>query len=35
MLYDSSSVHPYGSFWLDVADKGIKAAAVLVGGCWA
>lgn len=33
MLLDAS-VHPYGSFWLDVADKAIKGIAVLVGGAW-
>ncbi len=30
----SDSVHPYGSFWLDVADKGIKGLAVVVAGAW-
>jgi hypothetical protein len=35
MAFDAASVHPYGSFWLDVLDKGIKAAAVVVGGAWA
>ena len=34
MLLDANSVHPYGSFWLDVADKAIKALAVIVGGAW-
>jgi hypothetical protein len=34
MGLDSNSVHPYGSFWLDVADKGIKALALIVGGVW-
>lgn len=34
MLFGSDSVHPYGSFWLDVADKGIKALAVAVGAVW-
>src|SRR5665213_3298959 len=34
MLLDSTSVHPYGAFWLDVADKGIKALAVIIGGIW-
>ena len=35
MILEAASVHPYGSFWLDVLDKGIKAAAVIVGGAWA
>jgi hypothetical protein len=26
--------HPIASFWLDVADKAIKLAAVLIGGLW-
>jgi hypothetical protein len=34
MFFDGGSVHPYGSFWLDFADKAIKGAAVLVGGAW-
>jgi len=34
MILSTESVHPYGSFWLDFADKFIKALAVLVGGAW-
>lgn len=34
MLLDSTSVHPYGAFWLDFADKAIKALAVIVAGIW-
>lgn len=34
MLLGSDSVYPYGSFWLDFADKGIKALAVIVAGAW-
>jgi hypothetical protein len=34
MILSTDGVHPYGSFWLDFADKFIKAAAVLVGGAW-
>lgn len=34
MLFDSGSVHPYGSFWLDVVDKGIKGIAVIVAAIW-
>src|SRR5664279_577863 len=34
MFFDSASVHPYGSFYLDVADKSIKGLAVIVGGIW-
>lgn len=34
MLFDSNSVHPYGTFWLDVADKAIKALAVTIGAAW-
>lgn len=34
MLLGSDAVHPYGSFWLDVADKGIKALALIVGATW-
>lgn len=31
----ADSVHPYGSFWLDVVDKTVKATAVSIGGYWA
>lgn len=34
MILEGSAVHPYGSFWLDVADKAIKGAAVIVAGVW-
>ena len=34
MLLSSESVHPYASFWLDFADKGIKGLAVIVAGAW-
>jgi hypothetical protein len=34
MLVSSAGVHPYATFWLDVADKGIKALAVMVGAAW-
>lgn len=34
MSLSPDSVHPYGSFWLDVADKGIKALALVVGAVW-
>lgn len=34
MFLDQPPVHPYASFWLDVADKGIKALAVFVAGIW-
>jgi hypothetical protein len=34
MVFISSDVHPYASFWLDVADKAIKFVAVLVGASW-
>jgi hypothetical protein len=27
-------VHPYGSFWSDIADKAIKAIALVIGGVW-
>jgi hypothetical protein len=27
-------IHPAASFWLDIADKLIKLAAVLIGGLW-
>jgi hypothetical protein len=33
-MFDAQSVHPYGSFWLDVCDKAIKAIAVIVAGFW-
>jgi hypothetical protein len=34
MILGSEGVYPYGSFWLDVADKGIKAMAVMIGAAW-
>jgi hypothetical protein len=34
MFLDSASIHPYGSFWLDFADKAIKGLAVIVAGLW-
>ncbi len=34
MFLSSDNVHPYGAFWLDVADKAIKALAVAVAGLW-
>ena len=34
MFLSSDSVHPYGAFWLDVADKAIKALAVAVAALW-
>jgi hypothetical protein len=34
MLFATDSVHPYGTFWLDFADKGIKALALCVAGAW-
>lgn len=34
MFLSSDSVYPYGAFWLDVADKAIKALAVAVAGLW-
>jgi hypothetical protein len=34
MLFASDAVHPYGTFWLDVADKAIKTMAVLIGAAW-
>ncbi len=30
----ASEAHPIASFWLDVADKGIKFFAVLIGAAW-
>ena len=29
-----SATHPTASFWLDIVDKFIKLAAVLIGGLW-
>jgi hypothetical protein len=34
MIPDANKVHPYGSFWLDFADKLIKGLAVIVAGAW-
>ena len=33
-MLEATTVHPYGSFWLDFADKAIKGAAVVIGGVW-
>lgn len=33
MLF-AEPVHPYGSFWSDIADKAIKAIALVIGGVW-
>jgi hypothetical protein len=35
MLFGGTDVHPYGSFWLDVADKVVKTVALGVGAWWA
>lgn len=34
MLLCLDNVPPYWNFWLDVADKGIKALALIVGAVW-
>lgn len=34
MAFCPESVDSYWSFWLDVADKGIKAFAVIIGAVW-
>jgi hypothetical protein len=35
MLFGAADVHPHASFWLDVADKVVKAIALIVGASWA
>jgi hypothetical protein len=34
VIFESPPIHPYASFWLDVADKILKALAVLVAAVW-
>lgn len=34
MYVSPDPVYPYGTFWLDVSDKAIKALAVIVAGLW-
>jgi len=34
MFLESAGVHPYATFWLDVADKFIKGLAVCVAAVW-
>ncbi len=33
-MLDSAPLHPNAAFALDIADKAIKAVAVLLGGVW-